>query len=287
MPRAALRLIIVMAVVAAALAVGLPLLLEDSLRIPSEFAAVVALTVLAHLLAMQMRVGTSIIHVAWGEATIIVAFTLIPATWMPAAVGLGILVGSSLRSFFGKGMSPLECLRATAALTLSAGVAAGLVLAVGIKITPLTAPAAFMLAAAAIVYLVSTVVLLSVHLWVRDGQRFFVVIWRTISSTPVMIVGNLALGLLTALLWQDNQQVFVFMLPPLLWLMYQLYAHRLREDEERRTWRAFAVASRSLHRLDEVAVAREGVLAARSLFAVRSVDHAVFGSQMRYRVVAG
>ncbi|GIH08236.1 hypothetical protein Rhe02_63030 [Rhizocola hellebori] len=282
-PRAALRLIALMAIAAAALAVGLPLLLEDSLRPPSFFLAVVGLTVLAHLLAMQMRVGTSVIHVAWGEATIIVAFTLIPAAWMPAAVGLGILVGSSIRSFFGNGMSPVECLRATASLTLSAGAAAGLVLGVGLQMTPLTAPAAITLAVSAIVYLISTVTLLGLYLWVRDGQRFFGVIWSAISGTPVMIVGNLALGLLAALLWQDsNEKIFVFMLPPLLWLMYQLYAHRLREDEERRTWRAFAVASRSLHRLDEVAVAREGVLAARTLFAVRSVDLAVFGSQTRY-----
>jgi hypothetical protein len=288
MPRAALRLIVVMAAVAAALAVGLPLLLEDSLEIPGGFLAVIALTVLAHLLAMQMRVGTSTIHVAWGEATIIVAFTLIPAAWMPAAVGLGILVGSSIRSFFGNGMSPVECVRATASLTLSAGVAAGLVIGTGIGMEPLTARAAITLAVAAMVYLFSTVTLLGLYLWVRDGQRFFRVIWSAISGTPVMIVGNLALGLLAALLWQDdNEQLFVFMLPPLLWLMYQLYDHRLREDEERRTWRAFAVASRSLHRLDEVAVAREGVRAARSLFAVRSVDLAVFGSQTRYWLELG
>jgi diguanylate cyclase (GGDEF)-like protein len=290
MPRAAMRLIAAMAAVAAALAVGLPLLLQDSQRIPNGFFAIIALTVLAHLLAMQMRVGTSVIHVAWGEATIIVAFTIIPAAWMPAAVGLGILLGSSIRSFFGKGMTPVECVRATASLTLSAGVAAGVVIGSGTILgagvgpgTELNAKAAITLAAAAIVYLVSTVTLLGLYLWVRDGQRFFGVIWSAISGTPVMIVGNLALGLLAALLWQDqNEKVFVFMLPPLLWLMYQLYAHRLREDEERRTWRAFAVASRSLHRLDEVAVAREGVLAARSLFAVRSVDLAVFGSQTRY-----
>ncbi len=289
MSRAALRLIAVMAVAAAVLAVGLPLWIEGGLRIHDGLVAVVALSALAHLAGMQMRLGTSIIHVAWGEATIIIAFTLLPAAWMPAAVGLGILAGSSIRSFFGKGMSPIECLRATAALTLSAGAAAGVVIAADVVTSPLAAPAAIMLALAAIVYLLCTVVLLGVHLWVRDGQRFFGVIWSALSSTPVMIVGNLALGLLAALLWQQDksEQVFVLMLPPLLWLMYQLYAHRLRDDEERRTWRAFAVASRSLHRLDEIAVAREGVLAARTLFAVRSVDLAVFGSQMRYKLAHG
>ncbi len=291
MSRAALRLIAVMALAATAVAVGLPLWIEGSLRPPGGiFAAVVAMTVLAHVLSMRMRLGTSTIHVAWGEATIIVAFTLIPAQWMPAAVGLGILGGSSIRSFFGRGMSPIECLRASSALTLSAGAAAAVVIGARVDTDPLTAPAAIMLALAAIVYLLSTAVLLGLHLRVRDGQSFLGVIWSAISGTPVIIVGNLALGLLAALLWQGqdrNEQVFVLMLPPLLWLMYQLYAHRLREDEERRTWRAFAVASRSLHRLDEVAVAREGVLAARSLFAVRSVDLAVYGSQNRYWLELG
>ena len=291
MSRAALRLIAVMAAAAAVLAVGLPLWIDGSLRLPGAmFAAVVAMTILAHVLSMQMRLGASTIHVAWGEATIIVAFTLIPAQWLSAAVGLGILAGSSIRSFFGRGLTPIECLRASSALTLSAGAAAAVVLGARVDPNPLTAPAAIMLALAALVYLLSTAVLLGVYLRARDGQSFRDVIWKALSGAPVMIVGNLALGLLAALLWQApgrNEQVFVLMLPPLLWPLYQLYSHRLREDEERRTWRAFAAASRSLHRLDEVAVAREGVLAARSLFAVRAVDLAVFGSQTRYWLELG
>jgi diguanylate cyclase len=73
-------------------------------------------------------------------------------------------------------------------------------------------------------------------------------------------------------------------LPPLLLLLQQLYTHRARDDEERRTWGAFATASRSLHRLDELEVAKEGLRAAKSLFAVRAVELTVIPSQRRYRL---
>ncbi len=36
-----------------------------------------------------------------------------------------------------------------------------------------------------------------------------------------------------------------------LWLLQQLYGHRLRGDDERRTWQEFAEATRGLNRLDE------------------------------------
>jgi diguanylate cyclase (GGDEF)-like protein len=180
--------------------------------------------------------------------------------------------------------------RASSALTISAGVATALVAVSGIGTDPLTPSAAIVLAVAAVVYLLCTALMLGVYLRARDGESIVGVVLKAIRGTPVMIVGNLALGLLAALLWQDNsrnERIFLLILPPLLWLMHQLYRVRLREDEERRTWRAFAVASRSLHRLDETAVAFEGVRSARALFAVRAVELAVFASNTRYRIEAG
>ena len=87
--------------------------------------------------------------------------------------------------------------------------------------------------------------LLGVHLWSRDGQRDRSA-WSgsALRGTPVMIVGNVALGLLAVAAVAGQTELVCCVLPPLLWLLHQLYAHRLREDEERRTWRAFAEASR-------------------------------------------
>ncbi len=292
LPRIALRFVAVTTILALTVAIGLPYLTglyhtNDLLHDAGSFATVVGLVVLAHLFGLRMRVGTTTINVAWGEAAVIVGFTLIPVAWMPATVGVGILIGTSLRSLLGDRRSPFEVLRASSALSLSAGLAAGVVIATGIDTTSLDPAAALILAGAAMLYLLSTLVFLAFYLRARDAQNVLGVILRALRGSPIMIVGNLALGLLAALLWQDKeQQIFLLVLPPLLWLMHQLYAHRLREDEERRTWRAFATASRSLHRLDEIAVAQEGVRSARVLFAVRRVELTVFGSQMRYALDA-
>src|SRR5581483_10236490 len=166
--------------------------------------AVVSLVIVAHLLGMQMRLGSTTIHVAWGEAAIIIGFTLIPIGWVPAALGLGILVGALLRSFFGDGLSLVDCVRASSALTISAGVATAFVALTGIQMHPLTAPAAIVLAVAAVVYLMCTALMLGVYLWARDGESILDVMLNAVRGTPVMIVGNLALGLLAALLWQEN-----------------------------------------------------------------------------------
>jgi diguanylate cyclase (GGDEF)-like protein len=291
LPRRALHLIILMTIIAAGVSIAGPSLSDGPILMPAEFFAVAGLFVLAHLLGTKMVLGSSTIHVAWGEAAVIIGFTMLPAAWMPAAVGLGILVASLILSYF-TGRTPIECLRASAALTISAGVAAALVGASGIgnttgqfPVVELTPFSALVLATAAIFYLLCTAVLMAAHLALRDGQPMLTVVWSALRGTPVMIVGNLALGLLAALLWQNGEDpAFALVLPPLLWLLRQLYAHRFREDEERRKWRSFAVASRSLHRLDEVAVAQEGVRSARAIFEVHTVELVVFSSRTVYRL---
>ena len=287
-PAAAVRLVAVMAPLALAAAIGAPLLTGHTAitpRLVGHFGIVVGLVMLARLFGMRMRVGAASVNVAWGEAAVIVGFTVIPAGWMPLAVLVGSFAGTAVRSAFSDGRSATEWLRISSSLTLSSALAAAMVIAIGIDPTRLSPVSAIVLAGAAVVYLLSTLLVLATYLSVRDGSPIFGVVWGALRGTPIMIVGNLALGLLAALLWQ-NSDAFILVLPPLLWLMHQLYSHRLREDEERRTWRAFALASRSLHRLDEVAVAHEGVRSARALFPVQRVVLMVFGSGTRYTLDA-
>jgi len=284
-PAPALRLAAVMAPIALAMAIGAPILTGQTAVSPGPFAVVVGLVTLARLFGMRMRVAATSISVAWGEAAVIVGFTLIPPAWMPAAVCIGSFAGTAVRSSLSDGRGPFEWVRITSALTVSAGLAAAVVIGSGIDAQNLVPTSALVLAGAAVLYLLGTLVLAAVYLSARDGTPVFGVVWGALRGTPIMIVGNLALGLLAALLLQDDDP-FILVLPPLLWLMHQLYSHRLREDEERRTWRAFALASRSLHRLDEVAVAHEGVRSARALFPVQRVELIVFGSGTRYTLDA-
>lgn len=295
MPLRALRLVCLMAFLASGIALAGPVLSGPDVTIPGAFFPVAGLFVIAHLLGTKMVLGSSTIHVAWGEAAVIIGFTVLPAAWMPAAVGVGVFAGTSLLSYWSTKRPPIEWVRASASLIISAGIASAIVAGSGIGTGSLTGPAvvltpysALVLATAAVAYLLSTAVLMGAHLALRDGQPWLHTVWSALRGTPVMIVGNLALGLLAALLWQSGEDpAFVLVLPPLLWLLRQLYAHRFREDEDRSTWQAFASASRALHRLDEVAVAQEGVRAARTLFLAQGAELIVFGSRTIYRLAPG
>lgn len=274
------RAVIGCLVVAAVLVAGTGLILGVHVGDLGQLALLIGLITLAHLFGLRMRVGATTIDVDWGEAALIVGFILVPVSWVPAAAGVGVLLAKPVVSLIsGNRTSPVETVRAAASLTLSAGVAALVVWGSGVAVQPMSAEAAAVVVLAALVYLLSSAGLLAVHLAVRDGQSMIGVVWQALRGTPVMIVGNVALGLVAVRLWGSS---WLWVLPPLLWLLHQLYVHRVHEDEERRTWRAFAVASRSLHRLDEVAVAHEGLQAARSLFPVRAVELTVLGSQTRY-----
>ena len=79
-----------------------------------------------------------------------------------------------------------------------------------------------------------------------------------VGSRLIMLVGNMALGLL--IVWAQYTNVwFLLLLPPLVWLLHQFYGHRLRGDDERQTWQEFAEATRGLNRLDERDAASAGI----------------------------
>ncbi|MEV0457203.1 putative bifunctional diguanylate cyclase/phosphodiesterase [Catellatospora methionotrophica] len=275
------RIVITCLVVTAVLVAGVGAIFGVRDGDLGQFGLLICLITLAHLFGLRMRVGSTTIDVDWGEAALIVGFILVPVSWIPAAAGIGVLLAKPVVSLIsGNRTSPMETVRAAASLTLSAALAALVVWAGGVAVVPMSAQAAAVVVLAALIYLLSSAVLLAVHLAVRDGQNMIGVVWQALRGTPVMIVGNVALGLVAVRLWGSS---WLWVLPPLLWLLHQLYVHRVHEDEERRTWRAFALASRSLHRLDELAVAQEGLQAARSLFPVRAVELTVLGSQTRYR----
>ena len=69
----------------------------------------------------------------------------------------------------------------------------------------------------------------------------------------------------------DHDPRWLLLLPPALWLLQQTYSHRLRADDERRTWRAFADATGALNQLDERERRRRpGVRGALTLFGARA-----------------
>jgi diguanylate cyclase (GGDEF)-like protein len=88
---------------------------------------------------------------------------------------------------------------------------------------------------------------------------------RTLHGKLLMFVGNVAVGLLSVTMLRADARWLV-LLPPVLWLLQQTYGQRLRADEERRAWQAFAQATRALNQLDERGVASAGLQGAFALF---------------------
>src|SRR5205814_540298 len=92
-----------------------------------------------------------------------------------------------------------------------------------------------------------------------------------VGSRVIMLAGNMALGLL--IVWAQYTNVwFLLFLPPLIWLLHQFYGHRLRGDDERKTWQEFAEATRGLNRLDERDAASAGIAGALGLFHAARVE---------------
>jgi predicted signal transduction protein with EAL and GGDEF domain len=223
--------------------------------------------------------------IGWGEAALIICLFAVPTPWVPAVVGAGAVVAHLLLLAFGRWSTLADALRNAAALTLAGAVGALVASAVTptfrAAVTPLEALA---LCAGAAGYFATTVGFVAAGAAARRRMRFTDAFVEATRRKLLMVVGNVAVGLtVVAMLSVDWR--WVLLLPPAFWLLQQTYGHRLRADEERRTWQAFAGATRALNQLEEREVAVAGVHGAMKLFAPRFAEVVVLrpdGARRRY-----
>jgi diguanylate cyclase (GGDEF)-like protein len=243
-----------------------------------RFAIVAGLAAVAQLARLRMKLASGMVSVAWGEAAVIVGLYLIPAGWLPAAEALGALVALGMLSLYAERRNPFEALRAVSSLTLAAAGAAVVTTAlVQPHTTPLTPFVAAGLALGCVVYLAITAGLVALGMSLRYPVAFWPALARTLHSKLLMFVGNIGVGLLVVVMLQADPRWLV-LLPPVLWLLQQTYGQRLRADEERRAWQAFAQATRALNQLDERGVASAGLHGAFALFGALEAEIEVVGA---------
>jgi len=242
-------------------------------------AAGVAIVAAGQLARVTVRVTTSSIVFAWGEAAIVLLCALLPAPWIPLTMLVGIGIAHVLMHLLKRHRRPWPKLVLNVlSLTVAGSVAAIVANAVTPTYQPNVAKPSVIVALcmAAVGYAFTGAGLLSARMVINDGARFFTALRETLLTKLGLIVGNVAVGLFAVALLSHGER-WLLVLPPALWLLHQMYAYRLRSDTERRTWQAFSEATRELNRLDEHEAAVAGVRGAQQLFAAPAAELVLFG----------
>ncbi|MEH1016333.1 bifunctional diguanylate cyclase/phosphodiesterase [Micromonospora sp. CPCC 206060] len=259
---------------------------DDPLPPLVRFVTAVTLFGLAQLARLRFRTATGMVSITWGEAALIVCLHLVPPGWLPAATLLGAGLAWLGMSIAADRRPVVDLLYITGSLTgavaLGAVVATGLGRPFGADLTPVMALA---LIAGAATYLLASTGLGGLGLALRHGLPLGAPLLAALRGKLLMFVGNVVVGLVVVALLQLDPR-WLLLLPAPLWLLQQTYRYRLRADEERRIWRAFAEATSALNQLDERGVALAGVRGALGLFGAELVEVDVSredGRVRRYR----
>jgi predicted signal transduction protein with EAL and GGDEF domain len=233
---------------------------------PYLVAIAVGTVTVSQLALVRVRVGAARLALGWGEAALLVLLYLIPAWWVPFAIFLGVLISMVVLEFFGDRRPVWLMLYNAAAPTVAGGCAALVASLIGEPYrSSLTARVTLALTAGALVYGAIAMVLVTAVACERGGARFSEVAARTFIGKAFMVVGNVTVGLIIVAMLGVGV-LWLVALPPVLWLLHQSYAYRMRLDDERRGWRAFSGAIGALNRLDESEVARAAVCGVVRLF---------------------
>lgn len=243
----------VTALVAVLLGLRLPADLppDDPAPAAARFGIAVVVFAVAQLARLRFRTATGMVSLTWGEAALIVCLHLTPAGWLPAAALLGTGAAWTAMSLAADRRAPLELVRIATSLTAATALAVAVATALGAPLlagpTPAVVPA---LVAGAVGYLFTSAGLGGAALALRHGTAVGPPLLAAVRGKLLMFVGNVAVGLVVVALLEIDPR-WLLVLPPLLWLLQQTYRHRLRADQEQRTWRAFAEATAALNQLDE------------------------------------
>ncbi|MEV0805150.1 bifunctional diguanylate cyclase/phosphodiesterase [Micromonospora sp. NPDC050200] len=260
---------------------------DDPLPAPARFGIALAAFAVAQLARLRFRTATGMVSITWGEAALIVCLYLVPAGWLPAAALLGSGLAWAGMSLAVDRRPPLEVLRIAASLTAATALAVAVATALGAPLLAAPTPGlALALIAGSVTYLLATACLGGATLALRHGVAIGPPVLAALRGKLLMFVGNVAVGLVVVALLEIDAR-WLLLLPPPLWLLQQTYRHRLRADQERRDWRAFAEATAALNQLDERGVATAAVSGALTLFGAELVDVDVSRGDGRWRRYRG
>ncbi|GAA2524813.1 bifunctional diguanylate cyclase/phosphodiesterase [Pilimelia columellifera] len=257
-----------------AIAIGLISVLREPAAVAPfawRWAVVAVATAVAHVAVLRLRLGSVVLNVCWGEAAIIVGLHLLPWELLVSATAVGAGIAWWLQARGDPGRSRRHGRHVAAVVAATAAIAGVVALVSPTVGAPWTPELAVVLAlAAAALHLASTAArTASAAIWHR--RRYWLLTMRAVHGASLTLVGNTVAGL-AAVAILAREPRWLPLLAPVLWLLHQTYAHRLRAGDERRAWRALAEATSRLNQLDEAEVARAGLRGAREIFGAAWVE---------------
>src|SRR5690606_4852940 len=183
---------------------------------------------------LRLRTADGAFVVGWGETALIVCLCAAPAGWIPAVVGVGAVLGH-LGLLARHRVGTIASVIGNAAVT-TLGATAGVPAAGALAPTshaPMTPAVGVALCLGAVTYFGVTAGLVAAAAATRGGGPLWASLARLARTKALMLVGNVVAGLATVTLVGADWR-WALLLPPFLWLLQQMYSHRLRADEERR-----------------------------------------------------
>ena len=219
------------------------------------------------LLFIRIKTERGSVSYGFGEISFVAACYLVPPDLLPATTLVGVFCAQLTNLWMGRLPSFSRVLSSAGALSLSAAAGATVVSVRRDRWSePLRRAGAAAVGAGAMTFCVVSVLLVSARnamtpptqAWVSMLDR----VWRKVP----MGVGNTAAGLvgLTAV---SSTPWSLLAVPPIIWLLHQTYAYRLRSDNERSAWKTFASATQDLNHGDERSTTTAG--SGRAAAAVR------------------
>jgi diguanylate cyclase (GGDEF)-like protein len=247
----------------------------------ASFLAGVGLFAAAQAVRINAPFRGSRLQITWGETALIIVLCLMSPGWAVPVATVGVLLGQ-----LAAGIAPIKALFNAGSVGIGTAAAGAAVHAFGGRpAVPLTGHGLLVLLLAAGVYLVVTTLLVAAAVALADRVTP-AVLARGVGTRWLLPLVGVALGLVAVALRVPTFR-WLAVLPPVLWLLYEVYRDRRRVGLERRSWQAFAAATHDLNRLDAPAVISSAVRSALRLFAPEAVEIALLHAGLPVQVHVG
>jgi diguanylate cyclase len=284
---------------------------DDVRASPVWFVVAVLAFAAAQWARLPVRIGGSVVQLAWGEVGLVTALCVVPLVWVPVAVLLGAGLGHWYRLRGADRAHQIRVVCAMAGVT-AGGIVATCVVAVVDPAVRLTAPSAapvridvtapvsmVPLLLAAITYFLVTSALTAA--WITGGRPAGSGAGRgaAASSGPVeglgpawvrlarakrlLLTGNVVAALAVAVVLAVDVR-WTLLLVPVLVALHRTYLNRHRATGRLDSWGALVGVTLELGHRDEPSVARAALHGAAELFAPDEVELVLDqpGGRLRY-----